>query len=528
MDQPRVDALPRRLSRRAALRGLAGTGLAARIGSSRFASPPDPLATFDHIVVLMLENRSFDNLFGYLYEPGAVPRGQAFEGVAGKGLSNPIPDDADGAARGAVPVAPGADPRNPNPGPGEEYPHVNTQLYGTIAPEANRSKSGNEAAAPYNVPTPLPAVAPMNGFVTDYIANYAVAVGKAPTYDQYRVIMDCFPPSALPVTAGLAKAFAVCDHWHCAAPTQTFCNRSFFHAATSMGTLLNIPYAHWTSDNTAETIFDRIDAAKDPSLTWKIYYDAADVFSVTGVIHYPRLHDRIRTHAFTMDQFLEDARSGRLPSYAFIEPRLFGDNNDMHPPFSVLAGDALVAQVYDAIRTSASAAGSNAENTLLVITFDEHGGCYDHVPPPPAVPPDPNAPAGQMDFRFDRLGVRVPTILVSAFIEPGTVVSAPLDHGSMLKTIETKWGLAHLTERDRAARDIGAALTRTTRRAASEWPVLAPTSAQSEANGDRPLNALQRDVLGLAFELAGDRTSVAERFTVAEATRYLATLLPRL
>lgn len=178
-----------------------------------------------------------------------------------------------------------------------------------------------------------------------------------------------------------------------------------------------------------------------------------------------------------MAQFLEDAATGKLPSYAFIEPRLFINHNDMHPPVTVLgktqpssalAGDILVNQVYDAIRRSSSPTGSNARNTLLVITFDEHGGCYDHVPPPAAVPPDASAPAGQMGFRFDRFGVRVPTILVSAYVEPGSVIGAPLDHGSILKTVETKWGLGHLTERDRAAQDIGVALTRTSPRPAAE------------------------------------------------------------
>src|SRR5262245_22490589 len=127
----------------------------------------------------------------------------------------------------------------------------------------------------------------------------------------------------------------------------------------------------------------------------------------------------------------------------------------MHPPThalghtfhsSVLAGELLIHQVYDAIRRSASRQGNNCQNTLLVITFDEHGGCYDHVAPPVAVPPDPHRPVGQMGFRFDRLGVRVPTILVSAYIEPGTVLNTPLEHTSIIKTLSEKWALGHLTE----------------------------------------------------------------------------------
>jgi phospholipase C len=289
-------------------------------------------------------------------------------------------------------------------------------------------------------------------------------------------------------------------------------------------------------ENSAETIFNRIDATKNAALTWRIYYDKHDVFPLTALIHYPRPRERVHTNCFPMERFLEDARTGSLPSYAFIEPRLFIDHNDMHPPIKVaghdqpssaLAGDVLVNQVYDAIRTADSPAGSNAQNTLLVITFDEHGGCYDHVPPPAAVPPDAGAPAGQMDFRFDRFGVRVPAILVSAFVEPGTVVNAPLDHGSILKTMETKWGLGHLTERDRAASDIGMALTRTTPRAATEWPTLTPAKPKGEANLDRPLNELQHDILSLAIAFAGDGTSVAENFTVFEAVRYMEKVLPK-
>jgi phospholipase C len=493
---------------------------------------PDPQTEpgFAHLVVLMGENRSFDNLLGYLYEPGAVPRGQAFEGVAGKRLSNPIPAGADEAERGNVPVAPGVTPDNPNPDPGEGYPEVNVQLYGAFEPASNGNPGSVAAVAPYNLPTPLPAVAPMSGFVTDYIANYVWNMGKQPTYDEYRVIMDCFPPTMLPATTGIAKAFAVCDHWHCAAPTQTFCNRSFFHAASSSGAVLNEPYSFWIKENTAETIFDRIDAAKNPALTWKIYFYEQHVSSLTALLHYPRLQNRVRTNVFTMQQFLDDAHAGRLPSYSFIEPRMLVNHNDMHPPVTIagktqpsstLPGDVLVNLVYDTIRQSASPTGSNALNTLLVITFDEHGGCYDHVPPPAAVPPTAGAPAGQMDFRFDRFGVRVPTMLVSAYIEPGTVVSAPLDHCSILKTIENKWGLGHLTERDRAASDIGAAITRTTPRPAADWPAFTAARPASSANRDRPLNKLQRDRLGLAMAVSGNTNSAAEHRTIFEALRYL-------
>jgi phospholipase C len=480
----------------------------------------------------MLENRSFDNLLGYLYEPGAVPRGQPFEGVAGKHLTNPIPPDADQAQRRVVPVAKGDAMEDPNPDPGEEYPHVNTQLYGTVLPAANRDRPALATVAPYNAPDPPPAPAPMNGFVADYINNFRRTEGRAPTYAEYRRIMHGFPPEAVPVLSTLARAFAVCDHWHCEVPSQTFCNRAFFHAGSSAGLVLNAPYAHWVVGNRAETVFERLEAR---GLPWRVYSDSADVFSLTGLIHYPRLQPYFATRFCHMAQFYADVRTGTLPRYSFIEPRFFVAHNDMHPPIrvlgrtvpsSVLGGERLISQVYGAIRLSDSARGNNAQNTLLVITFDEHGGCYDHVPPPAATPPEAPAAAGQMGFRFDRLGVRVPAVLVSAWIEPGTVLSTPLQHTSLLKTLAEKWGLGHLTARDRAARDLREAFTRRTPRAREDWPVPAPRplpdGGEAAQPGDHPLNALQRDLVRLANAIAGDpEGSLSDLRTVGEALKVM-------
>jgi phospholipase C len=160
--------------------------------------------------------------------------------------------------------------------------------------------------------------------------------------------------------------------------------------------------------NTAETIFDRLEAN---GLTWRVYCDPPAHFPFTGLIHAARLSDRFATHFFTTDEFYEDAAKGELPTYSFIEPALIHGHNDMHPPenalfpgiamdmpSSLLGGEALLARVYNAVRTSASARGSNVYNTLLMINFDEHGGTYDHVAPPPVPSPDPAGPAGQCAF----------------------------------------------------------------------------------------------------------------------------------
>jgi phospholipase C len=122
---------------------------------------------------------------------------------------------------------------NPNPDPGEEYPHVSTQLFGTVNPDDNRYKSATAMSEPFNTPEPTPAIAPMNGFVADYINNFVRTEHRIPTYDEYRVIMQSYTPEAVPVISTLAREFAVCDRWFCDVPSQTFANRAFFHAASS-------------------------------------------------------------------------------------------------------------------------------------------------------------------------------------------------------------------------------------------------------------------------------------------------------
>jgi phospholipase C len=232
-------------------------------------------------------------------------------------------------------------------------------------------------AAPFNVPDPLPAQAPMSGFVTDYIHTLERATGRAPTYDEYSSIMACFPPAMVPVLSTLARQFAVCDHWHAAVPSQTFPNRAFFHAASSSGLVVNDPVLTWYEHNTAETIFDRMEARRARGLSWKVYYDKREFFSYTGLMHHARLRHYAQSHFAGMHRFFSDVETGHLPSYAFVEPRILYNHNDMHPPThalghtfhsSVLAGELLIHQVYDAIRRSASRQGNNCQNTLLVIT----------------------------------------------------------------------------------------------------------------------------------------------------------------
>lgn len=477
-----------------ALGGLAlagGAGIAAATVSADRHRTPGP--GFEHIVVLMGENRSFDNLLGHLYTPATLPDGETFEGLAFGEYRNLTPD---GRAVPAHVYSGSTDDImcSPEPDPGETYPHVNTQLFGTVAPASNETDWRAPVRAPFNAPSgDVPPT--MSGFVRDYIANYRRTTdGREPTDAETDVIMGGFSPAMLPVLSTLAREFAVFDHWHCAVPSQTYCNRSFFHASTSHGFVTNRGdggYGKWLDAPADPTIFNRLE---DAGVSWRIYFDEQQIVSLTGVLHAPVLEQYWRTGRFAyMADFFRDAADGTLPAYAFIEPRMVYNHNDFHPPFGVLrgedvdgsavfdsavsdvrAGEALVASVYDAIRTANATDGSNALNTLLLITFDEHGGTYDHVPPPRATTPDAAQQPGEMGFRFDRLGVRVPTIAVSAYTRAGTVIHDEMHHAAVIATLSELHGLEPLTDRDRGARTLFSVTNLDAPRDPSTWPTVAP------------------------------------------------------
>lgn len=473
---------------------------------------PKPRKTpgFDHLVVLMGENRSFDNLLGYLYTPDDPPPGGEFEGLAFGHYSNFSSDGTE------IPAHIYSGPtdrimRQPDPDPGEEYPHVNTQLFG-------------QEEAPFAGTEPH-----MGGFVRDYEADFVARTGHAPTSEQRDQIMGSFEPGMLPVVSTLAREFGVFDHWFCAVPSQTFCNRSFFHASTSHGFVTNEQnggHQKWLNAAATPTVFNRLE---ESGHSWKIYFDELQMVSFTGVIHAPVLEKYWRTEHFaTMQQFEQDARDGALPDYAFIEPRMIFNHNDFHPPVGELresrvageeiynsalsdvrAGDALVHRVYTAIRTSMSETGSNYLNTALLLTFDEHGGTYDHVAPPAAVPPVMGA--GEMGFTFDRLGCRVPAVLVSAHVERGSVFSNIMHHGSLAATLSERFQFEPLTPRDLHAPSLGEAFNRKVPRHVADWPQPSPAYVPpnpegvhpAEADPERPLSPPAKGLMGLLLAKYG-------------------------
>jgi phospholipase C len=388
------------------------------------------LGSIKHIVQLMLENRSFDQMLGFLYDGNKSPAtGQPFEGLTGN-ESNP--DDMGRDCRVFR-----IDRSKPHPyfmpggDPGEGFQHTNYQLFSTDDPEPN--------AIPTN-----------KGFVIDFKA--AIASDRAKGYKDTLIdadpsqIMGMYSPEMLPIMTGLAKGFAVCDHWFSSAPTQTLPNRAFAAAATSLGFLQN---AH-AKFLTCQSIYGLL---SKNNIDWGVYgYNSEPMTR----LDFPDTRAAPDSHYGHFRDFQERAGEGTLPAYTFLEPDWGAGGNSQHPNYDVALGEKLIHDVYYAVRS-----GPAWNDTLLIISYDEHGGNYDHVPPPwGAVPPDNSS--GEFGFDFTRFGVRVPALLISPRIVKGTVFRASrgtIDHTSVLKTVERRWNLGPLTARDKAAPDLGDVLT---------------------------------------------------------------------
>lgn len=459
---------------------------------------PQGLAAVEHVVVLMLENRSFDHMLGYLYsDTGNVsPAGDPFEGLTG---SEACPG-SDGKSVPVYRLAPSTTDLYFYPGadPGEGYAATNNQCYRTDTAPA----SG--------------AVAPMTGFVTDFARaitdnrtkGWYVFDGTAENW-----IMGCHTPDTLPVLSALARGFAVCDHWYASAPTMTMPNRAFLCAGTSQG--------HMDDQTKKFTVGSIFGALTKAGATWRIYgYDATPLTksdfpdtSAAPVADFGRFSD-----------FRTDAANGSLPAFAFLEPSWGSDGNSQHPNYNVALGEQLILDTYRAVHD-----GPDWAATLLIVTYDEHGGCYDHVSPPwGATPPDDST--GEYGFDFTRFGPRVPAVLVSPLIPAGTVHrvpdgATPFDHTSVLATIEHRFGIDPLTRRDAAAPDVGGALTLTAPRTddpltgvSAPTPPTNPTGlVQTPSHLLQVHAALLADEKGISSDaLAGLRTSDDYKRFIAE------------
>ena len=254
-----------------------------------------------------------------------------------------------------------------------------------------------------------------------------------------------YSPEMLSSMSGLAKGFAVCDHWFASVPTQTIPNRTFAAAGTSQGHLDNVVKVF-----TCPSIFGLLSQNK---IDWGIYGYNRDPLTQ---LDFPDTQSADPSHFGHFRDFQGRAAAGTPPAYTFLEPSWGAGGNSQHPNYDVALGEQLIRDVYYALRN-----GPGWNDTLLIITYEEHGGNYDHVAPPwGAVPPDNSV--GEWNFDFTRFGVRVPALLVSPRIVAGTVLRAKhgtIDHTSVLKTIELRWNLNPLTARDKAAPDLGDVLT---------------------------------------------------------------------
>jgi len=357
------------------------------------ATPP-----FEHLVVLMLENRSFDHMLGFLKSPS-----YQIEGLDPNNLATNDP------SVGNVPIPVTNDARTVNdlnPDPAHDFLNVNVQIFG--------NKSGTTAG-------PL-----MRGFVRDY-----AAVSNDPARGPN--VMKCFTQQTLPVLSTLAKEFAVCDHWFSSVPGPTIPNRLFAHAAHSAGSATQDAIL---APLKLKTIFEIIDDPNNP-FSFRIY--AGTVGGTILLANLYMIHHQDGFHPY--EEFRSDCAHGDLPAYTFIEPRYDDDiangvfANSQHPDFPVDEGEALIADVYSAIRNSPL-----WPSTLLLIVYDEHGGIFDHVPPP-ALSPDlkfsPVPASANPAFQFDRLGVRVPAVFVSPRIKSGTILPQRFDHCSIVATVRT-------------------------------------------------------------------------------------------
>jgi phospholipase C len=354
---------------------------------------PPGLDSLKHIVVLMMENRSFDHMLGALKEQDG-----RIDGLTGN-ETNP---DTNGNNAKVQPLAEFQGQLDPDPD--HHFPAVDLQIYGD---------GGSR-------------VANMQGFVKSYFHQRG-------DVNHSRKILYYFTPDKLPVLTTLATEFAVFNGWFSSIPGPTICNRAFAHYGTSFGQVsMDIFYIK----EPYKSIYERMLKA---GRTAKLYYydPASSTMEVVNLLqHEPQLFGTYR-------QFLEDCKRGTLPEYCFVEPN-YSDHdsdsgeelaNDQHPDHHVQAGELFIATVYNAIRQNPDL----WKSTALLIVYDEHGGIYDHVPPPECTPDGYVASANDTgtgrEFRFDRLGVRVPAILVSPWIPKGTVVSGrTFEHASIPAT----------------------------------------------------------------------------------------------
>jgi len=425
-----------------------------------------PYTLVDNVFVLMLENHSFDNIFAFSGIPGITAATRADT------------NSYNGVTYAAGSPAPPAMPTDP----GHEFSDVVEQLCGPGVVHTPWQ--------PYNRPI-------VN---TGYVANYATTRTEItsnnpnlPTPAQYGDIMLCFDtPKELPVIYQLATTFAVCDHWYSSIPGPTWPNRFFVHGASSAG-WADSPgtsqIVKWETPGlgfaypSGSSIYDKLAAA---GLKWRVYVDenGSSLGGIPQVSALKGITYKVNTNAFS--SFASDVMGPYPYTYTFIEPNygdVFGGSyvggSSQHPMDSPAGGEALIKATYEAIRNSPL-----WERSLLIITYDEHGGFYDSVKPGGATPPGDGSPNDKSinsgGFLFDCYGVRVPAVIVSPLIPQGAVDHTLYDHASVSATLRALYGLTPMTNRDKGANNVLKLLSLTAPR------TNCPTVLNNPATQDRP------------------------------------------
>ncbi|KAI8614859.1 phosphoesterase [Chytriomyces sp. MP71] len=401
-------------------------------GPTKEKTPPGPIKNF---VVLCLENHSFDSLLGWWAKGkqgiDGIPSGDAACNIDSK---NKIKYCASNNATFIQKF----DPEH------QVDPTV-SQIYGLASTNASQ---------PIGKPT-------MSGFVDNaiFVEDAPGNPGREPEgltdADAAQTVMSSFDPAKLPVTIALAEEYTVFDAWHSAIPGPTFPNRVFLMSGTSNGLFRNDP-KKLIQGMSQKSIFQMV---ADAGYTYKNYYDQVPTGFVFNDFKVQFAKDVLEgnwgRHIGSLNVFERDAANGELPHFSWIDPVLVSlpgePANDNHPPHNIARGEALVKRIYHALRNS-----PQWQDTALLLTYDEHGGFWDHVAPAENVPvPDANS-QNCPEFHFDRLGVRVPTMLISPWAKKGGFIHKPVkpasakfsqyapteyDHSSLLHTVQDLWGL---------------------------------------------------------------------------------------
>ncbi|XP_075662278.1 non-specific phospholipase C6 [Castanea sativa] len=458
--------------------------------SSANPPPNQPIKT---IVVLVLENRSFDHMLGWMKK--AI--NPLINGVTGDEC-NPLSTNNTTPKEGSICFTDDAEFVDPDPG--HSFEAVEQQVFGSSS---------------------IPS---MSGFVQQ-------ALSLSPNLTE--TVMKGFRPQSVPVYEALVREFAVFDRWFSSIPGPTQPNRLFVYSATSHGSISHVK-KQLALGYPQKTIFDSL---HENGMDFGVYFQ-----NIPTTFFYRNLRKLkyiFKFHQFDL-KFKKDARNGKLPSLTVIEPRYFDlkgiPANDDHPSHDVANGQKLVKEVYEALRAS-----PQWNETLLVITYDEHGGFYDHVKTPYVSVPNPDGNTGPAPyfFKFDRLGVRVPTIMISPWIKKGTVISGPkgpapnseFEHSSIPATIKKMFNLSSnfLTHRDAWAgtfEQVVGELTSPRTDCPETLPDVTPLRT-TEAKEDSGLSEFQGEVVQLAAVLNGDHflssfpDEMSKKMNVKEAHEYV-------